>query len=134
MKKKNKKKIDESAKIIIIFIQMKKKIQTKKKMPNRLYSACKRNDVKEVERIFQQGIYNNPDGLFASGLIPLHVAAEHGFFEVARLLVRAFANVNLRNSSGFTALSLAAEKGHWNVVSLLITPTLKFKLFTEFKI
>ncbi|ROT81853.1 putative serine/threonine-protein phosphatase 6 regulatory ankyrin repeat subunit A-like [Penaeus vannamei] len=50
---------------------------------------------------------------------PLHVAAEEGHDEVAKMLVSMGANVNDKNDEGCTPLHVAAEEGHEAMVQEL---------------
>lgn len=63
--------------------------------------------------------------------IPLMIAARHGNFGIARSLLKAGANVNLRNKYGDTALTAAAWKCHPNEIELFLEhgadPNLKDK-------
>eukprot|EP00931_Biecheleriopsis_adriatica_P043416 TRINITY_DN24828_c0_g1_i2.p1 TRINITY_DN24828_c0_g1~~TRINITY_DN24828_c0_g1_i2.p1 ORF type:complete len:383 (-),score=57.62 TRINITY_DN24828_c0_g1_i2:225-1334(-) len=54
------------------------------------------------------------------GLTPLHMAAEAGHADVARLLLEAGAEVGALTSQRRTALHLAALEGHANVVDCLL--------------
>jgi len=47
-------------------------------------------------------------------------AAEQGFTEIAKLLIIAGADVNIKNAHGYTALMFAAGKGFTEIVKLLI--------------
>jgi ankyrin repeat protein len=54
------------------------------------------------------------------GVTPLHVAAEAGGTEVARLLLKKGADVNARDEEGRTPLRVACERHHADVVKLLV--------------
>ena len=49
----------------------------------------------------------------------LHVAAEKGYLDICRLILKNVQDKNLQNSLGKTPLSLASEKGHINVCILI---------------
>ena len=52
--------------------------------------------------------------------LPLHVAAGHGQLEISQWLIEHQADVNTRDSMGFTPLLTAASHGHKDVVALLV--------------
>jgi len=54
------------------------------------------------------------------GPMPLHVAAQHGRAEIARLLLAKGAPVNLQDDMGMTPLLWAVSKDHGEVVKLLL--------------
>ncbi|KID91648.1 ankyrin repeat protein [Metarhizium guizhouense ARSEF 977] len=53
-------------------------------------------------------------------LTPLHLAAENGHADMARLLLDNGAQVNAASARGYTPLMLAAHNGHADTVSILI--------------
>lgn len=55
------------------------------------------------------------------GSTPLHVACEHGFADVVRLLIENQANINAKMNDGTTSLMLACQNGHLPVVELLLS-------------
>lgn len=55
-----------------------------------------------------------------SGLVPLHNACSYGHFEVAELLVRHGASVNVADLWKFTPLHEAAAKGKYEICKLLL--------------
>jgi ankyrin repeat protein len=55
------------------------------------------------------------------GSTPLHVACEHGFTDVVRLLIQNQANLNAKMNDGTTAMMLACQNGHLPIVELLVT-------------
>ena len=60
-----------------------------------------------------------PNSSPGSGNTALFEAAEHGCIDVARLLVEAGADRNLRTRSGITAAMCAAENGYAEMAQLL---------------
>jgi hypothetical protein len=54
-----------------------------------------------------------------NGFTPLHVAARHGYDDIARLLISQKANVNARSTKGATALHMAASANHAGMIDLL---------------
>eukprot|EP00434_Breviolum_minutum_P008738 symbB.v1.2.007703.t1/scaffold477.1/size198972/2 len=70
-------------------------------------------------------------GLFATRLhYPLHVAARFGDFDVVRLLLKAQADMEARDSRGLTALKVAEASdrngSHEDIITLLQCPDLRF--------
>lgn len=57
---------------------------------------------------------------FCSGLVPLHNACSYGHYEVAELLVRHGASVNVADLWKFTPLHEAAAKGKYEICKLLL--------------
>ena len=58
--------------------------------------------------------------LLGSGLVPLHNACSYGHYEVAELLVRHGASVNVADLWKFTPLHEAAAKGKYEICKLLL--------------
>ena len=88
----------------------------------RLRRAILLNDVQLVKRIVRNNekLLQNPDFEDKSNT-NLHLAASHGFTEIALYLIRAgHENVEVsRNANHDTPLMLAAQKGHVEVGRLL---------------
>jgi ankyrin repeat protein len=61
--------------------------------------------------------------LFLVSLIRLNIACKEGHRDVAELLLKNNAEVNIRNSSNWTALDVATKNEHGYVIEIL----LKFK-------
>ncbi|RSM04466.1 hypothetical protein CEP52_006822 [Fusarium oligoseptatum] len=61
----------------------------------------------------------DPDALDWRGQSPLHLAAQHGYVEVASLLMKR-SDASILNSEGFTALHLALLEGHNDMVKRLV--------------
>lgn len=57
---------------------------------------------------------------YPSGLVPLHNACSYGHYEVAELLVRHGASVNVADLWKFTPLHEAAAKGKYEICKLLL--------------
>lgn len=51
---------------------------------------------------------------------PLHVAAQEGFVDIARLFIERGCDVNLLNLDGMTPVQLAARNGHSHTIKMLI--------------
>lgn len=73
--------------------------------------------------IFCTELCKNEDLVFflhCSGLVPLHNACSYGHYEVAELLVRHGASVNVADLWKFTPLHEAAAKGKYEICKLLL--------------
>ena len=55
----------------------------------------------------------------ANGGTPLHVACFQGQIEIAKMLIKAGAKLNLRDKEGFTPLFQAKDQGHPELVKYL---------------
>lgn len=55
-----------------------------------------------------------------NGKAALHLASEHGHYDVANILLSNKAFVGAKTKLGMTPLHFAAENGHVNVVELLV--------------
>lgn len=52
---------------------------------------------------------------------PLLIAARYGYYECAKILLEAGANVNNKNAEGKTALKEARQEGHKKLADLLVS-------------
>jgi ankyrin repeat protein len=84
-----------------------------------LLDAVKRGDLAGVQAQLKAGA--DPNAAQGDGLTALHIAAQTGNLEIARVLVGARANVSAKTRLGdYTPLHLAAGGGHTTVVRALI--------------
>ncbi|KAJ7402341.1 Tankyrase-1 [Pitangus sulphuratus] len=92
----------------------------------RLLEASKAGDLETVKNQFSR---NKPEvhdsvrrqaNTINSGLVPLHNACSYGHYEVAELLVRHGASVNVADLWKFTPLHEAAAKGKYEICKLLL--------------
>lgn len=95
----------------------------REKDPNKqLIEAVRKRDVEAVKRLLEQKA--NPktttDERHWRKLTPLHLAAEDGSLEIAKLLLDHGANIAAQDSSKRTPLDRAADHGHPDVVKLLV--------------
>lgn len=81
-----------------------------------LMAACDSGDLAEARRLVAAGAPVD----FVSGETPLVKAALKGHLEIARFLLDAGADINIRKDTGSTALMCAAFFGHAEVVRLLL--------------
>ena len=84
-----------------------------------LLDAAKRGDVAAVRTALRDGA--DPSAAQGDGLSALHIAAENGNLEIAKVLIAARANVSAKTRIGaYTPLHLAAGGGHADVVAALL--------------
>lgn len=84
-----------------------------------LHEACRHGHVATVQQLLD-GRADVDAATCISGATPLTVAAEFQFDNVARILLRANANVHLAKLNGATALVCAACKGHVRTMRVLL--------------
>ena len=82
-----------------------------------LYEASESGDLGTV-RILNCGI--NVDTTNKNGYTPLHVAANYGHIEIARILLKSGAGVNTADSDGKAPVNLAAVSGHIEIIQQLL--------------
>jgi len=86
-----------------------------------LLEAAERGNSNKVRELLKRGgLKANPNTRDKNGNTPLHLAAEHGFLDVARLLLEHGADVNAIGKSGWTPLHVAAVNGRMAIVRLLL--------------
>ncbi|KAG6541308.1 hypothetical protein Mapa_017361 [Marchantia paleacea] len=94
-----------------------------------LMVAAAEGSVKAVETLLRREIMADPKATDDEGFNCLHLAAQHGHADVARLILQAHSElVNTRTSSGRTALMLASSEGNLSVVEELLDQKLTLKL------
>src|SRR5688572_8318153 len=87
--------------------------------PDPLLEAVERGDAAGVRALLRGGA--NPSVARGDGLTALHVAAQTGNLEIARLLIDARADVRAETRIGaYTPLHLAAGRGHADVIDALL--------------
>lgn len=87
----------------------------------KLHVACINGNIEEVEKLLAAG--HPTDVKDHCGWTPLHEAANHGFVEIAELLIKSGANVNDPGGSmcgGVTPLHDAASNGNFSIMCLLM--------------
>jgi hypothetical protein len=72
-----------------------------------LLEAIERGDQTTVQRLLVMNVGIN---FFHEGTTPLHLAAEKGYPEIVRLLIKYGADFRKKNSEGKTALEIALDK------------------------
>ena len=77
-------------------------------MESALHEAVRRNDAARVTRLLSEGAA--PDEADWLGLTPLHCAATSGADELARLLLEAGADCNLRDEDGVSPVHLCVRR------------------------
>ncbi|XP_065607598.1 GA-binding protein subunit beta-2 [Cyrtonyx montezumae] len=83
----------------------------------RLLEAARKGEDDEVRTLMASGAPFSTDWL---GTSPLHLAAQHGHYSTAEVLLRAGISRDARTKVDRTPLHLAAADGHAHVVDLLI--------------
>ena len=88
-----------------------------------LHNAVERNDINNVEKLLNEGEDINKIvniRVFNSSTAPLHVAAEKGYYDIAELLIKRKAKINIQDNKLQTPLHLASRWGHYEIVQLLL--------------
>lgn len=75
----------------------------------------------------------NADVHLSGDLPPLHLAAERGFIDIAEMLIRLGAKVELKDDENRTALELAQTHGQKDVAQLLIGHEKIPKIYNDFR-
>ncbi|XP_061215565.1 GA-binding protein subunit beta-2 [Neopsephotus bourkii] len=83
----------------------------------RLLEAARRGEDDEVRKLMASGAPFTTDWL---GTSPLHLAAQHGHYSTAEVLLRAGVSRDARTKVDRTPLHMAAADGHTHIVELLI--------------
>ncbi|XP_030202500.1 GA-binding protein subunit beta-2a isoform X2 [Gadus morhua] len=83
----------------------------------RLLEAARKGQDEEVKILMANGAPFTTDWL---GTSPLHLAAQHGHYSTAEVLLRAGVSRDARTKVDRTPLHMAASKGHTVIVELLV--------------
>lgn len=83
----------------------------------RLLEAARKGEDAEVRKLMASGAPFTTDWL---GTSPLHLAAQHGHYSTAEVLLRAGVSRDARTKVDRTPLHMAAADGHTHIVELLI--------------
>ena len=86
---------------------------------NNVARAAAANDAATVARLVAGDSYK-ADNLDESGRTGLQIAATNGNLQIVAILIKAGANVNLKDRLGNTALHGATERNHAEMAELLI--------------
>src|SRR5262245_22050053 len=76
--------------------------QSQNDSQDRLYSAIRANDLRQIKALLDGGSRANAEG--PDGITPWMVAAETGSLEAMKMLIDRHADVNAKNTYGSTAL------------------------------
>ncbi len=90
--------------------------------PHSLYLDAEENDIEDCIALIEAGASVN-ERRGARQVSPLHVACEHGRFEIASQLLSRGADLHLRDALGFTPLALALKwrrNAYGDVTRLLV--------------
>jgi len=88
-----------------------------------LHGAVERNNIDEVERLIKEGENVNKIvslSFFKTAEAPLHIAATKGCSDIADLLIKNKANINILDNKKKTPLHTASFWGQTDVVQVLI--------------
>jgi ankyrin repeat protein len=80
--------------------------------------AAAHNDAFQVRELVASG--TNPNGIDDSGRTGLQIASINGNLQIAAILLKAQAHLDLKDKLGNTALHYAADRGHVEMVQLLL--------------
>uniref|UniRef100_UPI003AACDBDF GA-binding protein subunit beta-2-like n=1 Tax=Centroberyx gerrardi TaxID=166262 RepID=UPI003AACDBDF len=83
----------------------------------RLLEAARKGQDDEVRNLMANGAPFTTDWL---GTSPLHLAAQHGHYSTADVLLRAGVSRDARTKVDRTPLHMAAAEGHTVIVELLV--------------
>jgi len=84
-----------------------------------LLEKAENNDIRAVLSILKQGV--SVETKDKDGYTPLHIAAEHGYSELAFLLLFVYsANPDVKAKHGVTPLHIAALEGQEDIISILL--------------
>ncbi len=85
-----------------------------------LQNAVSRGDIAEVKNLLKRGA--NPDAYDKHGEALLHKAAEHDFFEIAEVLLKAGADPNIQDKAwSHTPLHVTASNGSLQTAKILLS-------------
>ena len=113
------------------------RMQVETREPVGLLEAAMNGDEVRVQEILAGGADVNAKDVSAvfplgvKGNTALHAAAEHGHFNVSRLLVESGARVDMANEDGFTPLHKAAAMGDYDTSALLVEKGAEVKARTS---
>ena len=88
-----------------------------------LFSALEKDDLATVEKSIQEGV--DPNQFNQTGNAPLHVITSKSFrnpntFPIIISLIKAKADVNLKNQAGLTPIQVALQSGWQDTVAFLL--------------
>ena len=101
----------------------KKNVPSKQEMKakeEKLCDAVWNSPVEEVRVLLSEGVDEDCVVRSYDKTTPLHEAANNGYVDVAKLLIKAGADINKGDRIGWTPLHEAVRNGHENVANLLI--------------
>ncbi|NGX34518.1 MAG: hypothetical protein K1060chlam1_00871 [Candidatus Anoxychlamydiales bacterium] len=85
-----------------------------------LFLAVQNNHLITLKTLKESGADLNSVNENDLGYTPLMYAAEKGFFEIVKYLIKNRVSVNATDNYGYTALIMAAKEGHLDIVKYLI--------------
>ena len=90
-----------------------------------IHKAARRGNVKEIERLLDNG--TDPNVKNKQGQTPLHIAAAYGRDDALKLLLKCGANAEARDYDNRSALYLAALKNRTGVIECLLASGAKLE-------
>src|SRR5687768_14649938 len=81
-----------------------------------LIKAVESNNLNKVTELLKEINANYSNGI----ITPLHIAVKNGNIEIAKLLIKSNANLNIKDTSGNTPLNLAIKCKNLDLVKELI--------------
>lgn len=87
-----------------------------------LHAACSKNHESVVKLLLDKtpDIKGYVNARTSDGITPLYLAAQHGFSQLAKLLISSGAEVNCHEEEGFAPLHVACQGGHYQVVKVIL--------------
>ena len=87
-----------------------------------LHAACSKNHETVVELLLNKtpDLKTYVNARTSDGIIPLYLAAQHGFSQLTKLLISSGAEVNCPEEEGFAPLHVACQGGHYQVVKIIL--------------
>lgn len=93
-------------------------LATKGSLEDKLISAVKKGDLKEVETFIAAGA--DLEARDNKNMTALMIAAEKGYTDIVKILIKAGVNVTAKDNFNWTAFFRAADKNHPEIVKILI--------------
>ncbi|KAF2997730.1 hypothetical protein E8E14_002132 [Neopestalotiopsis sp. 37M] len=79
-------------------------------------------EIDEIVKVLLQTDEDYPEAKHINKSMPMHIAAEHGYSEVAQsLLDKTMVDTRVKDVNGRTPLFLATMNEHWDIVELLLS-------------
>lgn len=86
--------------------------------PPDFWTAIRKNKLDRIKKLISKGV--DVDAIDWQKFTPLMYAAQYGYKDLAELLLKSDADVNMQGSDGTTALMIASYGGRKDIVQLLL--------------